>query len=119
MNNEELIKRLNFENWVWIVFAVISLLSVYGDELIKHSILCNDSRSQEKAQNLFFVILMITLGIYVYFFLRNYADLAKHRNETPYQVRFLSSILLVVAILCLLYFQIETTAKENSSSIRF
>lgn len=37
MNNEteEMVKRLSFENLIWIAFIVISALDIYGDELLK------------------------------------------------------------------------------------
>ena len=48
MNNdvEEMVKRLSFENLIWIGFIITSALNIYGDEMIK---------MQEKKQINFFL----------------------------------------------------------------
>ena len=45
-NDKDLIKRLNFENFIWITFIIVSALDIYGDELIKKSVVNNDLKSK-------------------------------------------------------------------------
>lgn len=113
---EELIKRLSFENLIWIVYIAVAIFNIYGDELIKRSIRNNDMAANRQAKKIFLVILSITAIIYLYFLARNYSDLKKHSTEKAYRVRFLGSILLLIGILCFLYFQLSITREENSIS---
>ena len=112
---ENKIKRLSFENFIWIVFIVISALDIYGDELIKKGLKENDKSYQIKADKLFLFLTFVSLIIYIYFLARNYSDYQKHKNKS-YEVRFLGSILVLVANICFIYFQL-TTRTEDSPSI--
>ena len=47
-NKEEMIKRLNFENLIWMAFIIVSALDIYGDELLKKNIMYNDKEAQKK-----------------------------------------------------------------------
>lgn len=104
-NDDELIKRLSFENYIWITFIVVSLIDIYGDELFKRSVTKNDSNAKSKAKNLFLLVALISIIVYVYFFYRNYTDYQKHCNKF-YEVRLFGSIFLLVGALCLVYFQL-------------
>lgn len=112
----ELIKRLSFENFIWIVYIAVAAFSIYGDELIKRSIQNNDVSADKKAKKIFLVILSITALIYLYFLTRNYSDLKKHPNNEAYKIRFFGSILTLVGILCFLYFQLSITRESDSLS---
>lgn len=113
---EEMVKRLNFENLIWVIFIVISILDIYGDELIKKEILYNDKISGNKANKLFLGITSFSILIYIYFLIRNYSDCKKNNYETHYEVRLLGSIFVLVGTLCFLYFQIKNTEPNDSLS---
>ena len=87
-NNEELIKRLSFENFIWVIYLVIAISNIYGDELIKKSIIERDSGASNKARNIFLIILIVTLLINIYFLIRNYSDLADDPENESLRVRF-------------------------------
>ena len=55
MNNdiEEMVKRLSFENLIWIGFIITSALDIYGDEIIKKGLVTNDKNARKKANKLF------------------------------------------------------------------
>lgn len=103
---EETIKRLNFENIIWIVLIVGSALDIYGDELIKKGIKKHDKEAQDRAENLFLFVTLVSLVVYIYFLYRNYADYKKHHNEL-YLTRFMASIIILIGTLMLLYFQLN------------
>lgn len=114
-NNEEIIKRLSFENWIWGIYLVIALANIYGDELIKKSIRENDQEANEKARDIFLAILVITLLINIYFFIRNYSDYKNNPDDESLQIRVIGSALLLIANLCFLYSQ--TLTEEETESI--
>ena len=117
MNNDDinLIKRLNFENLIWICFIIISVLDIYGDELIKKSLTNKDTKCRKKANKLFLGITSFSILIYIYFLMRNYSDCKKYKTES-YQVRLVGSILILTGTICFLYFQLTTTYQNDSPS---
>ena len=117
MNNdvEEMIKRLSFENWIWVGFIIISALDIYGDEEIKKGLTTHDKEKLNKANQLFLILSYITLLIYIYFFIRNYHDYQKHKTKT-YEIRLIGSILFLIGTFCLIYFQKNNTAPTDSPS---
>lgn len=117
MNNnvEEMVKRLSFENLIWIGFIITSALDIYGDEMIKKGLLTNDKNSQKKADKLFLGVSYFSILVYIYFLLRNYNDYKIHKKD-HYQIRFIGSILILSGALCLLYFQKKNMTPTESPS---
>ena len=113
---EEVVKRLNFENLIWISFIIISILDIYGDELIKKEILYNDKKSGDKANKLFLGITYFSILIYIYFLIRNYHDYKKNNHTIHYEVRLIGSVFVLIGTFCFLYFQINNTKPNDSLS---
>lgn len=101
----QFIKRINFENFIWITFIVISIVDIYGDELIKKSLTTNNNSSKFKAEKLFLFVSLISILIYIYFLCRNYFDYKKYCNGY-YKIRLLGSVFVLVGSLFLVYFQL-------------
>lgn len=117
MNNEnETIKRLTFENYIWVIYIVIAIGNIFGDELIKKSITEHDNKSNNLANHLFTISLIITILIYFYFLERNIYDYKKHFNSKAYKIRLFGSILTFVGIICFLYFQLTVSTENDSVS---
>lgn len=114
-DNDKIIKRLNFENLIWICFIIISALDIYGDELIKKSIKSNDKEARKKANKLFLGITSFSILIYIYFLTRNYNDCKKYKNDS-YDVRLIGSIFILTGTICFLYFQLTTIYQNDSPS---
>ncbi len=114
MEQEETIERLNFENLIWVTFIVVSALDIYGDELIKRGILRHDKSSQEKAENLFLFVSLISILIYVYFLYRNYTDYKKYCNDL-YWIRLAASTFILLGSIMLLYFQLNVNDRSSNN----
>lgn len=114
-NTESMVKRLSFENWIWFVFIIISVLDIYGDELLKKNLTEGDKEAQKKAQKLFLGVSVVSIIIYIYFLFRNSNDYKKYHNKS-YEVRLIGSILILTGSLCLLYFQLTTMQQTDSPS---
>jgi magnesium-transporting ATPase (P-type) len=104
MYNDE-IKRLDFEDLIWIVFIILSIGSIVGDNYQKIYIKTKNNSYKNKANNLFEIILFITLLIYIYFIIRNYYFWKKESNKQLYFIKLLGSAFLLAGVLCLIYFQ--------------
>lgn len=112
---ESTIKRLNFENFIWVVLIIASALDIYGDEQLKKSLLYNDHKAEERATNLFLGLAVVSFLVYIYFLFRNYSDYKKYKNKS-YEVRFIGSILVLCGTICFLYFQLTTKNQKDSPS---
>lgn len=117
MNKEinEAVKRLSFENIIWLVFIGISALDIYGDELLKKNLLYHDKVAQKKATKLFITITLVTIPIYIYFLVRNYHDYQKYKTKN-YEQRLIGSIFILIGTLYLLSFQLNTRSQSDSPS---
>ena len=106
LNNEE-INRLEFENILWLIFAIVCLLNIVGDYEEEMYIKNNDYNYKNKANKVFELTLSVTFLIYVYFAIRNYNALNKASDEMKslYEIKLLGSIFLIAGVVCLLYFQ--------------
>ncbi len=112
---ENMVKRLSFENLIWIGFIIISALDIYGDELLKKDLLYNDKKARDKANKLFCKLIAFSVLVYFYFFIRNYSDYKKHHNKS-YKIRLIGSIFILIGSICLLYFQTTTSNSTDSPS---
>lgn len=105
------ILRLNFENFIWIVFITISVLNIIADNDEKKYINTNDSVYKTEANNIFELTISITFLIYIYFAIRNNNALKKadDSQKSLYSVKFIGSVFLIVGSICLIYFQKKQT----------
>ena len=112
------IKRLRFENYIWVIYLVIALGNIWADELIIKSIEEHENKYDKLAKIIFLISLIVTLIIYVYFLNRNYNDYinSNEKNKKTYEIRFLGSIFVFVGTFCFLYFIIKMPSVEESIS---
>ena len=108
-SNETLseLERLNFEDFLWIVFAVLCLANVYGDYNDKEYLKTHDPIFQTRSNKVFEFTLIITFFIYIYFLSRNYKFYEKvpEQEKQLYFVKVLGSCFLLAGSICLIYFQ--------------
>ena len=111
MNNkqEKEINRLNFEDILWCIFIILSILNIISNKLQKDYVISNNKIYEHKANNISIKVLIILIIIYLYFFIRNY-NMLKNKDkptETDY-IKVMGSLLFVIGTICLLYFQINS-----------
>lgn len=113
------IDRLNFENILWIIFIVLSILNIIGDNYEKKYVSFNDIYYKREANKIFEFTLIVTFFIYLYFLYRNYNSMNNVSDDMRgiYEIKFLGSIFLIIGILCLLYFQEKQTSFVGSPAI--
>lgn len=121
MNNNNLseINRLNFEDLLWFIFALLCFFNIYGDYDDKQFIRSNNSNYKIKSDEVFIITLVVTLIIYLYFFQRNYRSLmtANDNDKNLYKIKLLGSSLLIGGVICLLYFQIKDPSFNGSPAL--
>lgn len=104
--NDDL-KRLRFEDIIWIVFIVLSVLNIIGDKDEEEYILTHNGMYKKDANKVFEITLVVTFFIYLYFFIRNYNAYknANEKDKKDYIIKLLGSAFFIAGNLCLLYFQ--------------
>lgn len=122
MQSDEIINeinRLNFEDFIWITFAVISLLNVFGDFNEKEFLKTNNEIFDEKSNLIFKFTLLVALFVYIYFFIRNHKAFIKAstREKELFSIKLLGSSLLIAGILCLIYFQFNEKSFVGSPAL--
>ena len=103
------ISRLNLEDYIWIVFAILAFLNIFGDNLLKKFIKSNNKNYENRANEIFLFTLIISFIIYIYFFYRNYVFYVKANNEEKslLLIKLIGSALLLGGSICVAYFQIK------------
>ncbi len=113
------IKRLEFEKYVWIVLIFLGIANIFGDEEEQEYLKTKDYELHTKAKKIFKFSLIVSIIIYVYYLIRNYAfyeQMSGKKKET-YFINLLGSILLISAALCFLYFDEHEEDFEGTPSI--
>lgn len=119
MSIENEIFRLQFEDFLWIVFIVLACLNIWGDYDDRLFLRSNNSFYKEESNRIFNFTLFITFLIYLYFFIRNYKKYMEVNNyqKKLYSVKLFGSIFLIVGVICLLYFQSHQNSFVGSPAI--
>lgn len=84
MNNEEKIKRLNIEDFIWIIYLFISIFALISNRLDRKYLLDKDISSYKKEKIINITIFIIALFIYLYFLYLNLEDLKTSKNKKEY-----------------------------------
>ena len=113
------IKRLRFEDILWLIFVFLAFINIYGDELQIKFLNTNNKNLEKKANDAFTFTLIVTFFIYIYFFLRNYNAFknVSAKQKSLLTIKVLGSALLIAGIICLIYFQRKNSTFIGSPSI--
>ena len=107
INNK--LKEIKIEEFIWIVYIGIIILSFYSNNLEKKYFLFNDLISKEKYRKIMILIFSILIIVYFYFFKDSYnslkslkfSDSLKKKNLN--QLSFIASTLILISGIIFLY----------------
>ena len=112
MNYEHLnkkLKQLKTEDYIWIVYIGIIVLSWYSNSLERKYYVYNDQYSKNKYQKIMIIIFIILLFVYAYFLKDSFDDL---KNLTLYDsikkkqlvtLSFIASLFIALSGVIFLY----------------
>lgn len=113
-NINDKLKNLKIDEGLSGIFIILSIITIIGDEFVKKYYIFKDKEAYKYAKILFISSLTVSFCIYVYFAKQNkekyFERLAKNEETGPNLVRLIGSILVVVGIGCLIFYQV--TEKE-------
>ena len=112
MNYESLnekLKQLKIEDYIWVIYVGIIILSWYSNSLERNYFLTNDKISKDKYNNIMVLIFSILLIVYIYFLKDAYDSLkdlkdddSKEKKDLVY-LSFIASLLIFISGAIFLY----------------
>lgn len=103
------LKELDIEDFIWVVYIFIIILSWYSNHLERKYFLYNDIESKEKYRKVLILIFSIAIIVYLYFLKNSISDLKSIKDTDSYKKRnliylsFIGSLLIAVSGFIFLY----------------
>ena len=116
MNYDELnrkLKQIKIEDFIWLIYIGIIIMSWYSNNLEKQYFLYNDLISKEKYRKVMIFIFSILIIIYLYFLKDSYDDLKSlkpfdsNKKKKLISISFLGSLAIVISGFIFLYIAIN------------
>ena len=118
MNNNRA-NELIIDEWIWVIFIILSILNISGDELEKNCYINYDYNIMTKSKSIFRFTVFCSFLIYLYLAYKNYNKyhslkiLGKNTNIAS--TRVIASILVVIASSLYLTAQLNDKVSTNPS----
>ena len=109
MNNK--IKEIETDELIWIIFIILSIINIYGDELHKKSLTTNNQKSNI-AKQIFLLTAISSLLIYFYFLSNSYKELQNTDNLELQKTKITGIILIIIGNILIIYFNINEKETE-------
>lgn len=125
MNVEKLdrLKSIKAENFIWIIYIGIIILSWYANSFEKKFILYDDENARKNYQELLILIFSILFIVYLYFTVDSYKDLnnssmnISNKAKNLKELSFIGSLLILISGAIFLY--IATVDDNIDTEIAF
>lgn len=111
----EILKKINIENNIWIVYLIIIALSFYSNSFEKKYYIFNDLDAKEKYRKLNILIFSMALIVYCYFFkdgydsVQNMSISCDKKKKTLNELNLLASTLILISGIIFIYIAIVDT----------
>lgn len=119
MGNSEIIKEIETENFVWIIYLFIIGLSFLANKFEKDYYINGNIDDKEKYRIINIFIFSVVLVIYIYFFKENIKSVNKLNCNDSYEkimfnkLNLLATFLIVIAGIIYLYIAIKDKNLET------
>ena len=99
----EKLKKIKIENYVWVIYIGIIILSWYANYKEKNYLLYNDQQSKREYRNLLILIFSFLIVVYFYFTKEGYEDIKNlniydslRKRKLTY-ASFVGSVLILIS----------------------
>ena len=109
---KERITQLNVEDFIWIIYFLIILLSYYSNHFERKYLLTNDLISKDKYRKVIVIIFSILIVIYIYFLQDSFKSILNLKPTDSYKKKqlvylsFLASLLIAISGFIFLYISV-------------
>ena len=101
------LKEIKIEDYIWIVYIGIIILSYYSNSLEEDYLINNNQISKDKYRNILITIFSILILIYFYFMVDAYNSYKKDPSNNLLYLSLIASILIFISGLIFLYIAIK------------
>ena len=108
-DKSDILKKLDTENFIWIIYIILILLSIYSNKYEKEYYLNNDIKAKENYRKLNIFIFFIALIIYLYFFEDSIKNIKTQNNNSKdmfNELNFIANSLILISGCIYLYIAI-------------
>lgn len=98
----EKLKKIKIENYVWVIYIGIIILSWYANYKEKYYLLYNDQKSKREYRNLLILIFSFLIVVYFYFTKDGYVDIKNLNMYDSLKKRKLTYASFVGSVLILI-----------------
>ena len=95
---EEKLKEIKIENFIWIIYIGIIILSFYSNNLEKDYFLTKNKESKEKYRYTLIIIFLILLIVYSYFLKSSYEDYVNLNEYDSKEKKNLVTLSLIASL---------------------
>lgn len=99
---EEKLKSIYIEDFIWVIYIGIIILSFYSNYLEKKYYINNDIKSKDKYNKIMIFIFIILVVVYFYFFSSSLKDLNNLKDSDTYKKKRLTYLAFIASTLVLL-----------------
>lgn len=96
------LEDIRIENFVWVIYIGIIILSWYANSKEKKFILYNDEKSRKEYQTCMILIFLILIIVYYYFVNDSYEDITKLNNYDSDKKKILTYASFIGSLLILI-----------------
>ena len=106
---EDKLRELKIEDFIWVIYIGIIILSWYANDLERNYFINNDINSRNKYRNVMIIIFSVLIIVYYYFLLDSYNSIRSIKNNDSYEKKrllylsFIASLLIFISGLIFLY----------------
>ena len=123
MNNNiiETLKRINIEDYIWIIYLFLVGYNLYSNYLEKKFLISKDKYLYNKFHSINTTVSFIALIIFIYFLITSYEDVTKlnnnaSENEKKFKtLTFIASLLFVIGSAISLYVVAKSPDLDNET----
>lgn len=119
MSDDKRIKELRIDEFIWVIFVIISILNVFGDECEKDYCKNHVYEKKIRSKKIFTFTIFVSLLVYLFLEYQRYEKLKlskiKNQNISICEMRCFGGALVIVATVLFLYCQIVETDPVNPS----
>jgi cation transport ATPase len=101
-NIEERLKELDIEDFIWIIYIGIIILSFYANIIERKYFIEKDQKSCDQYRLIMFIIFLILIIVYGYTVIESIKGLKKNNSTFQYMVAIASILIFISGILYLI-----------------